>query len=229
MSQDVSTRSILSLGALHEFSLRGRVLIRICLVATIGIFLGILQADEQAVPSVSAAVPDSATVVDGIKVPDGFHVELYADDDLAHDVHSMTIDSKGCVVVSGPGYIRILIDSNNDGRADTFKQFADKPDTGSQGMFFLGSSLLCSGDQGLQIFRDDNHDDVADGPPQVGAMFGWLGDFDTIDYMHRAKAKRDWVHGFGIGYHDTITNYVYIAPVPIINGTCCVEGKVYKL
>ena len=100
-------------------------------------------------------------------MPDGFHVELFADDDLAHDVHSMTIDSKGRVVVSGPGYIRILLDSDGDGRADTFRQFADKPDTGSQGMFFLGSSLLCSGDQGLQIFRDDNQDDVADGPPQV--------------------------------------------------------------
>ena len=111
--------------------------------------------------------PTSTTIVDGIRVPEGFHVELYADDDLAHDIHSMTFDSKGRVVVSGPGYVRILIDSNNDGRAESFKQFADKPDTGSQGMFFLGSSLLCSGDQGLQIFRDDNQDDVADGPPQV--------------------------------------------------------------
>ena len=77
-----------------------------------------------------------------------FHVELFADDDLAHDVHSMTVDAKGRVVVSGPGYVRILIDSDNDGRADTFKQFTDKPATGSQGMFFLGSSLLCSGRSG---------------------------------------------------------------------------------
>ena len=167
MSQDVSTGSILSPASLNEFSLPRLILLGVCLAATSGAFSGILQADEQAVPPESAAVPESATLVDGIKVPDGFHVELYADDDLAHDVHSMTIDSKGRVVVSGPGYIRILIDSNNDGRADTFKQFADKPDTGSQGMFFLGSSLLCSGDQGLQIFRDNNQDDVADGPPQV--------------------------------------------------------------
>jgi putative membrane-bound dehydrogenase-like protein len=121
---------------------------------------GQLSADEQ------PTVPASA-IVDGIKVPAGFHVELYADDDLAHDVHSMTIDSRGRVVLSGPGYIRILIDTDKDGLADTFTQFADKPGTGSQGMFFLGSSLLCSGDQGLQIFRDDNQDDVADGPPQV--------------------------------------------------------------
>ena len=93
MSQDVSTRSILSSGALNEFSRRGCVLIGVGLAATLGIFSGTLQADEQAVPPVSDTAPDSATVVDGIKVPDGFHVELYADDDLAHDVHSMTIDS----------------------------------------------------------------------------------------------------------------------------------------
>ncbi|MBL8813600.1 MAG: c-type cytochrome [Planctomycetaceae bacterium] len=103
----------------------------------------------------------------GIRVPDGFAVELYADDDLAHDIHSLTIDAKGRVVVSGPGYVRTLIDSDNDGKADRFQLFADRPATGSQGMFFLGNHLLCSGDEGLQIFRDDNGDGTADGPPQV--------------------------------------------------------------
>ena len=103
----------------------------------------------------------------GIQVPPGFRVEQFADDELAHDIHSMTFDSQGRVVVSGPGYVRILIDADGDGKAESFKQFVDKPATGSQGMFFLGSSLLCSGDDGLQIFRDDNHDDVADGPAQV--------------------------------------------------------------
>lgn len=103
----------------------------------------------------------------GIRVPEGFVVELYADDELAHDIHSLTIDAKGRVVVSGPGYVRILIDSDNDGKADRFQQFADRPATGSQGMFFLGNHLLCSGDEGLQIFRDENGDGVSDGAPQV--------------------------------------------------------------
>ncbi len=112
---------------------------------------------------------DSSSLAEepGIRVPAGFRVELYADDELAHDVHSLTIDSQGRVVVSGPGYVRFLIDSDKDGKAESFQQFSDKPTTGSQGMFFLGSSLMCSGDEGLQIFRDDNRDDVADGPPQV--------------------------------------------------------------
>ena len=101
----------------------------------------------------------------GILVPSGFAIEHYADDDLAHDIYSLTIDAKGRVVVSGPGYVRILIDSDNDGKADTYKQFADGPQTGAQGMHFLGPHLLCSGDEGLLIYRDDNGDDQADGPP----------------------------------------------------------------
>ncbi len=161
MNHDVAARLISLLAVRKKLWFRCLAVIVATLTATIGTFSDIVQADEP------TAVSVAPTSIDGIKVPDGFHVELYADDDLAHDVHSMTIDSKGRVVVSGLGYIRILVDSDNDGRADAFKQFADKPDTGSQGMFFLGSSLLCSGDAGLQIFRDDNQDDVADGPPQV--------------------------------------------------------------
>ena len=32
-------------------------------------------------------------------VPDGFNVSLYADDELAHDIHCMTVDSLGRIVV----------------------------------------------------------------------------------------------------------------------------------
>lgn len=69
----------------------------------------------------------------------------------------------------------------------------------------------------------------ADGPPQVGAMFGWLGDFEQVDYLHRVKAKRDWVHGFGVGIHDVETGVVYIQPVPIVNDSCCVMGEIVRL
>ena len=102
-----------------------------------------------------------------LKVPDGFQAQLYADDDLAHDIHSITFNSLGELVVSGPGYVRTLLDLDKDGRADQANTFADAPATGAQGMFFLGHHLICSGDQGLQLFRDDNHDGKADGPPEV--------------------------------------------------------------
>ncbi len=103
----------------------------------------------------------------GVRVLDGFRATLFADDDLAHDIHSLTIDSRGRVVVSGPGYVRFLLDTDDDGVADQAKEFSAKPKTGAQGMFFVGRDLVCSGDAGLQIFRDDNRDDRADGDPEV--------------------------------------------------------------
>ena len=103
----------------------------------------------------------------GVQVPDGFEVTLYADDDLAHDIFSLTVDSFGRVVVSGMGYTRILVDSDGDGRADTYEQYADGPQSGAQGMYFHGRDLLCAGDGGLIRYRDRDGDDRADGPPDV--------------------------------------------------------------
>lgn len=102
----------------------------------------------------------------GLKVPEGFEVTLYADDELAHDIFSMTTDTKGRIVVSGIGYIRILEDTNDDGKADKSTLFSDLPKSGAQGMYFDGQRLFCTGDEGLIMFSDQNRDDQADGPPQ---------------------------------------------------------------
>ena len=117
--------------------------------------------------SLTNATPLTAADADQLQVPAGFVVTQYADDRLAHDVFSMTIDSLGRIVVSGPGYVRILIDDNHDGVAESAMQFADGPATGAQGMFFVGRDLYCTGDGGLIRFRDADHNDRADGPPEV--------------------------------------------------------------
>lgn len=65
----------------------------------------------------------------------------------------------------------------------------------------------------------------ASGERHVTAMFGWLGDVKEIDYMHQVKAAKDWTLGFGIGYLDPKSGTVYLVPVPIVKGTCLVEGK----
>ncbi len=101
-----------------------------------------------------------------LKVPEGFEVTLFADDDMAHDIYCMTIDAHGRVVVSGAGYVRVLVDQDGDGRADEARQFVDGPKTGAQGMFFHGTDLLCIGDGGLLRYRDADDDDQADGPPE---------------------------------------------------------------
>lgn len=69
----------------------------------------------------------------------------------------------------------------------------------------------------------------ANGERHATAMFGWLGDVTKVDYMHKIKAVRDWTLGFGIGYLDKSTNYVYLTPVPIVNYTVVVNGKLYKV
>jgi predicted phosphodiesterase len=69
----------------------------------------------------------------------------------------------------------------------------------------------------------------AQGERHVTAMFGWLGDVEEIDYLHRVQAVKNWSLGFGIGYLDPKSGVVYLVPIPIINGTCLVEGKLISL
>ncbi len=66
----------------------------------------------------------------------------------------------------------------------------------------------------------------AKGTPHVAACFGWLGDVTKVDYMHRVKANRDWALGFGIGYLRA-NGFVYLQPVPIIDYTAVVEGRLF--
>jgi len=66
------------------------------------------------------------------------------------------------------------------------------------------------------------------GKPHVAAMFGWLGDPEQIDYEHRIKVLRSSVHGFGVGYHDTETGHWTLVPIPIVNHSVIIEGKLIK-
>ena len=124
----------------------------------------------------------TATTADdalGVRVPDGFEVSLYADDELAHDIYSMTVDAFGRVVVSGAGYVRILVDADNDGRAESFQEYASEPKSGAQGMFFYGRDLICLGDAGLLRYTDADGDDKADGAPQTFVKLNSGGEHDA--------------------------------------------------
>jgi putative membrane-bound dehydrogenase-like protein len=155
----------------------------------------------------------------GIRVPDGFRVQLYAGDDLAHDIHSLTIDSQGRVAVSGPGYIRILEDRDGNGTADSAITFSDRPSTGSQGMYFHGSSLLCSGDEGLLIFRDDNNDGRADGPPQTFLKIAAGGEH----HVHSIQRGPDgWWYVIAGNFSGVTGSYATAASTPVrspVSGT----------
>ena len=76
-----------------------------------------------------------------VKLPAGFEILSYADDSLASDIYCLSISPKGDVCVSGKGYFRILIDTDNDGKADTFKNFGQAPSDGATGLLFEKKSL----------------------------------------------------------------------------------------
>ncbi len=67
------------------------------------------------------------------------------------------------------------------------------------------------------------------GDKYVNAMFGWGGDNSSIDYMHKAKIVKNWALGFGVGYLDKATGFIYLYPVPVVKYSCVVEGKFYKI
>jgi putative heme-binding domain-containing protein len=98
--------------------------------------------------------PTYAQTPHGLRVPDGFEVSEFTDNSLANDIHCMTLDPRGRVVVSGRGYIRLLVDDDGDGRADRVLEFAGAPKDGAMGLFWEGDNLFCMGDGGLRCYRN---------------------------------------------------------------------------
>jgi len=97
----------------------------------------------------------------GIRIQPGFNVSLFSDHTLANDIYCMTLDSKGRVVVSSAGWIKTLIDDNNDGKADRAELFG-KINTGAMGLCFDGNDLLAVGDGALLRYVDADGDGKAD-------------------------------------------------------------------
>lgn len=100
----------------------------------------------------------------GVRLAAGFEITQFSDEKLADDVQTMTVDGQGRVLVSGPGYIRWLMDTNFDGRADIKIDYANTPG-GGMGLYGDGINLAFVGDQGLWSFKDLNGDGLADGAP----------------------------------------------------------------
>ena len=112
------------------------------------------------------ALPCPAAVSHGFRVPEGFEVSLYAGDDLAHDIFSMTTDAKGRIAVAGKDYVKILHDTDGDGKADKATLFVKASKTGAHGMYFDGNDLIMNGDGAIRRWRDTDGDGVADGEPE---------------------------------------------------------------
>jgi putative heme-binding domain-containing protein len=95
----------------------------------------------------------SAHAGHGLEVPAGFEVSEYAGNELANDIFCMTLDPKGRVVVSGRGYLRLLLPGAG-GRAERALDFAGAPADGAMGLFWEGDALYCVGGGGLRVYRN---------------------------------------------------------------------------
>ena len=100
----------------------------------------------------------------GVRLERGFEITQFADEKLANDIWCMTINPRGEVVVSGPGYVSTLLDADGDGKAEKAVKFASTK--GAMGLCFddTGKQLLVMADGWLSEYRDENLDRVADGP-----------------------------------------------------------------
>ncbi|MDG1874494.1 MAG: hypothetical protein P8J27_11325, partial [Mariniblastus sp.] len=134
------------------------------LVGLICLFVLSACHGDRAVCQTPSEIEGRGETIPGINVPRGFAVRKVAGDAVASNIYCMAVSPHGDVFVSGPGYIRVLIDSNNDGVFDNSRLFASAPKSGAQGMCFDGDSLLCTGDGGLLRFIDADRDGVSDGP-----------------------------------------------------------------
>ena len=125
---------------------------------------GFLAADEDPAGPVAAPSPEAAAATEEqrvpLHVPPGFVATRYAGDDLAHNIFSLTTDHEGNVVVSGPGYIKRLLDTNGDGVADQAQLLSTFPGSGAHSLLFVGDALICNGDNSLARLTDPDGDGV---------------------------------------------------------------------
>lgn len=124
----------------------------------------------------TAAPPPPVTE---LTLPPGFTAKLYAGDALASDIYTMTIDDEGRVLVAGRGYVRVLVDTDNDGYADRAVGLIDGLKDGPMGLFAEGDSLFVVSDGGLKRYRGYNGKDKLRGPPELLLALKTTGEHDA--------------------------------------------------
>ncbi|HMF14245.1 MAG TPA: c-type cytochrome [Gemmataceae bacterium] len=125
----------------------------------------------------SSCPPCLGGELSGLRLPAGFQVTEFADAKLANDIYCLTFDPRGRVVVSGPGYVRLLIDGGGDGRADRAVDLVPGLKDGPQGLFWEGDTLYFMADGGLRRVRIE--DDKPAGPAELVRRMKTGGEHDS--------------------------------------------------
>lgn len=126
----------------------------------------------------AATVAAPAPVAD-LKIPQGFTARLYADNPIAPDVYTMTIDDLGRVLIAGRGYVRVLVDDDGDGSADRAVDLIDGLKEGPTGLLAEGEWLYVVSDGGLKRYRGYNGKDKLKGPPETLLALKTGGEHDA--------------------------------------------------
>lgn len=124
-----------------------------------------------------AAAP--AAPAPGVSVPPGFAASLFADNSLAPDVYTMTIDDAGRVLVAGPGYVRVLPDAGGGGVAGRAIDLIDGLKQGPMGLLAEGDSLYVVTDGGLHRYRGYDGKSKLKGPPETVVTLKTGGEHDA--------------------------------------------------
>jgi len=100
-----------------------------------------------------AASLNAAEPLPGSSIAEGFTVTQFAGPELANDISTLHIDAEGRIVVAGRGYVRHLIDTDGDGRADRAVELIPPPAGGPMGLLWESETLYAVVDGGLQCYR----------------------------------------------------------------------------
>jgi len=104
-----------------------------------------------------------------LRLAPGFRGVVCVPPEAAPDVRAMTLDTRGRLVLSGPGYIKTML-AGEDGSLAGEVPF-DTPPWGASGLCFSGADVYVVGGGWLWRYRDADGDARPDGPPtQVMAV-----------------------------------------------------------
>ena len=84
-----------------------------------------------------------------VELPPGFTIRKIAGNELVPDASAMSVDPEGAPVVSGPGYVRRMLDKNSDGVYDGFETLA-KTRGIAQGIWFDGKQMWLTVDGAIK-------------------------------------------------------------------------------
>ncbi len=153
------------------------------------------------VSSWSIVGANAADAERGFTMASGFQIEQIATTDLAFDIQALTLDAEGRVVVSGPGYIRVLMDRDDDGLLDHAREIYSGPARGAMGLLADGRGIYFVGGEGLHRLDDHDGDGFADGEPTLLLPISATGEHDAHGVRRGADGFLYLIVGNSISGH----------------------------